>query len=279
MQGSGISNRPFLSYQESVHAQAVARGKVKLQKTGRVYRTVDLLPPLQDDLAVWFKARGHDDPDARLFARDDGEWFKTDDWNNWRNRHFYEALDGLDISRRRPDDLRHSFVSLMIREGQLPIVELAEQLGHAATETCDRAFDRIAAARNDLGRALAAACGEQQVEFASLTAPDGANIDALANECADVQVDDVTALPAYAMCLARSHECRIATLVRNATPRLRGGRGVTAGQHISALCLLRRCHPTPDRQRRSDPPPSGEGGQMRLPCLRGGRRRTLYRRQ
>jgi len=29
MQGSGISNRPFLSYQESVHAQAVARGNVQ----------------------------------------------------------------------------------------------------------------------------------------------------------------------------------------------------------------------------------------------------------
>lgn len=88
-----------------------------------------------DDLTEWFAARGTDDPDARLFARDDGEWFKTDDWNNWRNRHFYEALDALDITRRRPYDLRHSFVSLMIREGQLTIVELAEQLGHAATET------------------------------------------------------------------------------------------------------------------------------------------------
>lgn len=116
--------------------QAVARGRVKLQKTGRIYRTVDLLPPLREDLAVWSAARGHDDdPNARLFARDDGEWFKTDDWNNWRNRHFYDALDTLGITRRRPYDLRHSFVSLMIREGELTIVELAEQLGHAATET------------------------------------------------------------------------------------------------------------------------------------------------
>jgi integrase len=116
--------------------RAVARGRVKLQKTGRIYRTVDLLPPLREDLAAWFAAGGHDDdPNARLFARDDGEWFKTDDWNNWRNRHFYEALDSLGITRRRPYDLRHSFVSLMIREGELSIVELAEQLGHAATET------------------------------------------------------------------------------------------------------------------------------------------------
>jgi integrase len=103
--------------------QAVARGRIKLQKAGRVYRTVDVLLPLRDDLAARFAARAIDDPNARLFARDDGQWFKTDDWNNWRNRHFYAALDAIELARRRPYDLRHSFVSLMIREGQLPIVE------------------------------------------------------------------------------------------------------------------------------------------------------------
>jgi integrase len=115
--------------------QAVARGRIKLQKTGRVYRTVDLLPSLREDLGVWLAARGDDDPAARVFTRDDGDWFKLDDWNNWRNRHFYAAFDASEISRRRPYDLRHSFVSLMIREGELSIVELADQLGHAATET------------------------------------------------------------------------------------------------------------------------------------------------
>src|SRR3954462_5682727 len=68
--------------------QAVARGRIKLQKTGRGYRTVDLLPSLREDLVGWIAAPGHDDPTARLFARDDGDWFKLDDWNNWRNRHF-----------------------------------------------------------------------------------------------------------------------------------------------------------------------------------------------
>jgi integrase len=115
--------------------QAVARGRIKLQKTGRIYRTVDLLPPLRDDLAAWVASSGRDAPTDRLFPREDGEWFRIDDWNNRRNRKFYEAFDDLEISRRRPYDLRHSFVSLMIREGELSIVELADQLGHAATET------------------------------------------------------------------------------------------------------------------------------------------------
>jgi integrase len=115
--------------------QAVARGRIKLQKTGRIYRTVDLLPPLRVDLAEWVASSGRGAPTDRLFPRDDGEWFRVDDWNNWRNRKFYEGFDALGISRRRPYDLRHSFVSLMIREGELSIVELADQLGHAATET------------------------------------------------------------------------------------------------------------------------------------------------
>jgi integrase len=148
--------------------QAVARGRIKLQKTGRIYRTVDLLPPLRDDLAEWVASSGRDAPTDRLFPRDDGEWFRVDDWNNWRNRKFYEGFDGLGISRRRPYDLRHSFVSLMIREGELSIVELADQLGHAATETLKTyanvfseyrrqprvpAVELIADARRDLPRA------------------------------------------------------------------------------------------------------------------------------
>ncbi|MCW2993811.1 MAG: helix-turn-helix protein [Conexibacter sp.] len=148
--------------------QAVARGRIKLQKTGRIYRTVDLLPPLRDDLASWIASSGRDAPTDRLFPRDDGEWFRIDDWNNWRNRKFYEAFDDLEISRRRPYDLRHSFVSLMIREGELSIVELADQLGHAATETLKTyahvfseyrrqprvpAVELIAEARRDLPRA------------------------------------------------------------------------------------------------------------------------------
>jgi hypothetical protein len=63
-------------------------GRIKLQKTGRVYRTVDLLPPLRDDLASWIASSGRNAPTDRLFPRDDGEWFRVDDWNNWRNRKF-----------------------------------------------------------------------------------------------------------------------------------------------------------------------------------------------
>ncbi len=55
--------------------QAVAHGKRKLQKTGRVYRTMDLLAPLVGDFVEWFETADLDRPNAGLFLRLDGGWF------------------------------------------------------------------------------------------------------------------------------------------------------------------------------------------------------------
>jgi integrase len=112
--------------------RAVTDGEFKVQKTGRIYRTVDLLPVLAGDLAAW---RARPRPSELLFAKSDGLPWRTDDWNNWRNRHFFPAAQAAGLGRPRPYDLRHSFASLMIREQRTSIVELAEQLGHAPTMT------------------------------------------------------------------------------------------------------------------------------------------------
>ena len=113
--------------------QAVAYGKLKLQKTGRVYRTVDLLDALAEDLAVWLE---HLPAERRfLFAHEDDALWRTHDWNNWRKRHFHALTEALDLGRPRPYDLRHSFASLRIREHNASLVDLAAQLGHAPTET------------------------------------------------------------------------------------------------------------------------------------------------
>jgi integrase len=68
--------------------QAVAKGKLTVQKTGRAYRTVDLLDPLRKDLEAWTTGRGLTSP--RAFG--DQAWWTTDMRNNWRNRRFYPAL-------------------------------------------------------------------------------------------------------------------------------------------------------------------------------------------
>lgn len=113
--------------------QAVAYGKLKRQKTGRVYRTVDLLEPLADDLAIWL---GRLPAGQRLlFAKGEDQLWQPDDWKNWRTRKFHRATQAVELGKPRPYDLRHSFASLRIRETDMSIVDLAAQLGHAPTET------------------------------------------------------------------------------------------------------------------------------------------------
>lgn len=115
--------------------QAVAHGRLKVQKTGRDYRTVDLFDVLREDLAVWQSVRVH--PGPLLFGRSDEAPWTLDDWNNWRGRCFHRASRAAGLGQPRPYDLRHSFASLLISEQRVSIVDLADQLGHAPTMTLD----------------------------------------------------------------------------------------------------------------------------------------------
>jgi integrase len=58
-----------------------------------------------------------------------------------RNRHprvWKPAIKACELDPATvPDDLRHSFASLLIHEKRLSIVEIAEQMGHALTMTSD----------------------------------------------------------------------------------------------------------------------------------------------
>ena len=89
-----------------------------------------------------------------------------------------------------------------------------------ATVVCARAFRRIAGARRALGHALEAACGDARLSFATLADARGANLAVLADACAAVGVDEIEAIPAHALCLARTNACALGTLVRQAIPRI-----------------------------------------------------------
>ncbi|PWT95700.1 MAG: hypothetical protein C5B55_00965 [Blastocatellia bacterium] len=52
MQGSGISNRPFLSYQESVHAKAVAQGNVRAAVCTDCHRGHDIRPASDGESSI-----------------------------------------------------------------------------------------------------------------------------------------------------------------------------------------------------------------------------------
>jgi integrase len=99
-----------------------------------------------------------------LFSLDGEPWTECA-YRNWRKRVWqpacvvagvgrieaYKRKDGA-YGRRYsgavPYDLRHSFASLLIHEGELSIVEIANQLGHS-TETLLRVYAHVIAEMAD----------------------------------------------------------------------------------------------------------------------------------
>lgn len=120
----------------------------------------------------------------------------------------------------------------------------------AATPACERAITRIGGARRAFAAALRTACGESRVPFADLAAASGAGLELLTDACEAVAVDPVDALPAHATCLGRLYDCDVATIARDAIPRVDEMVGL-AGQAIgNPLC------PIPEPTATPTPPPT-----------------------
>jgi integrase len=112
--------------------QAVGGTKLKLPKNGRVGRTIDLLEPLAADLQRWRRSTGGE---GFVFAKRDSTHMTNADWAAWRTGKFHPAANRAGLGKPRPYDLRHFFVSLLVREQLSSVVEIADQLGHAPTQT------------------------------------------------------------------------------------------------------------------------------------------------
>ena len=117
--------------------QSLALGSEKATKTG-TRRTVSLLAPLAEDLR---RFRRHADANDLVFPRPNGGVWQDHDWRNWRRRVFQRAAAAEGCPGAVPYDLRHSFVSLLIQEGQ-SILEVARQAGHSP-QTCLRTYAHL----------------------------------------------------------------------------------------------------------------------------------------
>ena len=95
----------------------------------RQHRTVRLLSALSQDVREYKLAIGRP-PERTLILLDDGRPWDKNTWQMWRADRWAPACRaaGLDPIPR-PDDLRHSFASLLLAEGKQPIW-CAKQLGH-----------------------------------------------------------------------------------------------------------------------------------------------------
>lgn len=153
----------LLVEQKNVDGQLLPGQKVD----GKPPRTVDLLAALRADLTQHRLATGRPSDLTLVFPRPDGRPWREHDWRNWRRRTFQPAIaaaqlgtldrtidrvpDAEGVRRKRerssyqgprPYDLRHSFASLLIHEGRLSVVEIANQLGHS-TETLLRVYTHV----------------------------------------------------------------------------------------------------------------------------------------
>ena len=122
----------------------------RASKRGVPYeRATRLLAPLGGDLRTWRETCGLPPDDAPVIPNGRGKPWADYDWDNWRSRTFRAAAkaaglraDAEDGARRvRPRDLRSSFATLLIYEGQPPQY-VAEQLGHSAA-TLLRDYARV----------------------------------------------------------------------------------------------------------------------------------------
>jgi integrase len=122
----------------------------RASKRGAPYeRATRLLAPLAGDLRIWRETCGRPPDDAPVIPNGRGEPWADYDWDNWRSRTFRAAAKAAGLRadaeagarRVRPRDLRSSFATLLIYEGQPPQY-VAEQLGHSAA-TLLRDYARV----------------------------------------------------------------------------------------------------------------------------------------
>ncbi len=99
---------------------------------------------LREDLAACRAEQQPENDEVFLFPSADGQPWRGYDWRNWRRRSFRPAARAAGVQDPRPDDLRHSFASLLIHEGRHSIVEIAAQLGHNPT-TCMSTYAHVIA--------------------------------------------------------------------------------------------------------------------------------------
>lgn len=112
----------------------VVNGRVHPTKTDKT-RRVDLSDTLLETLEAlrrkrkeqWL-AKGHNEVPEWVFGNQQGN---AAEMHNIKNRHFYKCLEKAKLRRIRFHDLRHTFASLLIQNGE-SLAYVKEQLGHSS---------------------------------------------------------------------------------------------------------------------------------------------------
>jgi integrase len=116
--------------------RSIVRGKIMPTKTGKV-RKVDVSDALLETLlelrrkrkeSLLAEGKNELPPDSWIFANNEGNY---PDMKNLKNRHFQKCLEKAGLRQIRFHDLRHTFASLLLQNGE-PLTYVKDQLGHAS---------------------------------------------------------------------------------------------------------------------------------------------------
>ena len=118
--------------QTLIERAAEPDGSIKPTKNEQ-RRTVKLLAPLAHDLLEYRLAAGRPSASRLLFPDDNDRLMTKTQWQVWRRDRWGRACRDAGLTPTpRPYDLRHSFASLLLAEGHLPLY-VSRQLGHSLT--------------------------------------------------------------------------------------------------------------------------------------------------
>jgi integrase len=111
-----------------IHVQRTyTKGKFFATKTKTSNRKIDLGPAVMTELKKWKLACPKNELDL-IFPNEAG---KPMNYSNMVNRHFFPALKAAELPRMRFHDLRHTYASLMIEQGE-NLKYIQSQLGHSS---------------------------------------------------------------------------------------------------------------------------------------------------
>ena len=113
---------------KQVHVQRTfTKGRFFATKTKGSNRKIDLAPTVMTDLKKWKLASGKNEL-GLVFCNEAGQPMN---YSNMMNRHFLPALKDAKLPKVRFHDLRHTYASIMIEQGE-NIKYIQNQLGHSS---------------------------------------------------------------------------------------------------------------------------------------------------
>jgi integrase len=113
---------------KQIHVQRTfTKGRFFATKTKTSNRRIDLAPTVMTDLKKWKLASGKNEL-GLVFSNEAGQPMN---YSNMMNRHFFPALKETGLPRVRFHDLRHTYASIMIEQGE-NLKYIQSQLGHSS---------------------------------------------------------------------------------------------------------------------------------------------------